>query len=280
MTLNLHRQPKLPFRAAVIAAGVIVVAALLIWLIPNVRGTAHSAILPLWRAGIAGGALLDKVGAFFHTRSSLDREIATLREELLRLRFEALEAPMLREENRRLSELWQRRSYEESVLGRVLARPSASPYDTFVLDVGQRNSVSEGDLVIADGIAIGVIAHVFWHTSVAKLFSAPGVVSVVSIDETSTPIEAQGRGAGNFIAKVPRNIDVVEGSVVMLPDFNPRVFAVVERVAAEASDPFRTIYFRLPINFSEIDFVEVVVEGSRPLPTEIELPDEHEITSP
>ena len=277
--MNLHRHSKLSFRGAVVVIAALVVAVLVISLAPGARNAAHSVALPFWRVGTLGGDFLDSTAALLRTRASLDREIITLRKELTKLQLETLEIPILQEENRRLSELWQQRSYEESVLARVLARPTASPYDTFVLDVGALHAVSQGDLVVTEGIAIGMISHVFSRSSVAKLFSAPGVISIISIGETSVPVEAKGRGAGNFIAEVPRNIDVEKGSTVVLSDISPRVFAIVEQVLAETSDPFRTVYFRLPINFLEVDFVEVVIEGARPLPTEVELTEENESES-
>jgi cell shape-determining protein MreC len=244
--------------------------------VPGMRGVLHRAALPLWQIGSLSDNALGSVAAIVRSRASFQREIETLKKDMRVLQLMTLELPLLAEENRRLQALWSRRSYDESVLGRVLARPSATPYDTFVLDVGSLSRVAKGDLVLVENVAIGTVSNVFLRTSIVQLFSAPGVQSNISIATSSIPVVARGIGGGNFIGEVPRGINVEKGDVVVLPDVSSRVFAVVAEVQADASDPFRTILFQLPINIAEIDWVEVVIEGARPFQIE---EDAHEESS-
>jgi len=248
---------------------VVIVGMVLVFL-PPARGALHSVASPLWRAGAAGSGVFDGMLAAVRLRRSLEQEVEDLKEEVRKLQFTTLELPLIQEENRRLLELWQRRSFEEALIGKVLARPNVSAYDTLVLDVGALHGVSEGDLVVADGASIGSVSHIFSRTSIVQLFSAPGVKSNVSIGKSPIFVEAVGRGSGNFIAEVPRGVDVSEEDVVTLPDISARVFAVVESVQADPSDPFRVVLFKLPLSLSDIDWVEVIVEGAYPLPTEYE----------
>lgn len=266
-----RRQPNLSFRVIGVSVAVVLVAALSVTFIPAVRSTAHAMALPLWRASSVGGDTLAGVSAFFRTRASLERENNQLEERIRNLQLETFELVILQEENRRLQSLWERRLYEESVLGRVLARPTATPYGTAVLDVGHDHGVSTGDIVLVESVAVGSISDVFLHTSLVRFFSAPGVRTVVSIATSSLSVEAEGIGGGNFVAKVPRDIEISEGDVVLMPDVSARIFAVVEKIQADASDPFQTVRFQLPVNIGEIDWMEIIVEGTHPLPENEEL---------
>lgn len=265
---NSRRQRSTSLRVTLIVALIVAVVATFVHVVPGARSLFHQAVFPLWRIGSASNDALGGVAASVRSRTSLLREIERLEKDAKVLQLETFELPILTAENQRLQELWQRRTHDESLLGRVLARPNMTPYDTLVIDVGSLGGVAERDLVIVENVAIGRISSVFPRTSLVQLFSAPGVESNVSISTSSVMVVATGVGGGNFVGEVSRVIEVERGSVVVLPDIRARVFAIVEEVQAEASDPFRTILFHLPVNIAEIDWVEVIIEGAYPLPNE------------
>jgi len=81
---------------------------------------------------------------------------------------------------------------------------------------------------------------------------------VVSIGPENIAAEAIGRGGGNFIVKLPRGVGVEKGDIITMPDISARIFAVVEEIESNPSDPFVTILFKNPVNFNEIKWVQVI----------------------
>ena len=168
------------------------------------------------------------------------------------------QAELIQAENERLLELWNRRAHETTVLARVLVRPNTSPYDTVVIDVGVSSEIQVDDLVIIDGIPLGRIAEVFSATAIVELYSTSGVTSDVLIGVGAFPARAVGQGAGMFMAEVSRDSNVSKGDVVVLSRFPSNVFASVEAVLGEASEPFRVVLFKNPISIANLDWLEVV----------------------
>ena len=138
---------------------------------------------------------------------------------------------IFKEENILLKELLGRQisDLDTAILAVVLTRPSVSLYDTFVIDIGEDFGVKDGDRVLVSGdIFIGTVDEVHGNTSIVKLFSSPGVFTPVFIGHENISVNAAGVGGGNFIAKLPRGVDVEKGYVVTMSDINTRVFAVIE----------------------------------------------------
>jgi cell shape-determining protein MreC len=160
-----------------------------------------------------------------------------------------------------LKELLGRTVFTNTILGAVLVRPNVSLYDTFVIDIGAREGISVGDLIVVSGDTImGTISEVYNTTSKVKLFSTPGEITRVTIGASAISADAEGRGGGNFQAKLPRDVDVEEGDSVIMPGITQKLFGVVEKVVSNPTDPFKTILFKNPINSAEIEWVQVITK--------------------
>lgn len=203
----------------------------------------------------AAGSFLENL----RSRGQLAAENQRLKQELSELSVRLLDRNELYEENLRLKEMQGRDASVNAILSAVLARPPKSPYDTLVLDAGEREGVSAGDFVAAsETLIIGIIERVTPRTSIARLFSAPGTKTEVLLGQRGPALEALGRGAGNFEARVPIGIDINLGMSVFIPTVTPHIFAVVEHVAFDPSDSSRTVFFKSPVNPFELRFVSIL----------------------
>lgn len=175
--------------------------------------------------------------------------------------FGLLAFEFLKQENESLKELLGREilNIKDTILAVVLDRPNVSPYDTFIIDIGKSFGVEKGNNVFAQGnVFIGKIDEVYSNTSTVKLFSSPGEITKVSIGLQNISANAKGRGGGNFIVELPRGVEVEKGDIVTIPSIDIRIFAVVEEIEANPSDPFITILFKNPVNMNDIKWVQVV----------------------
>lgn len=241
---------------------VVLILALVQIFFPNsLSGISNFVSTPFWKSKNFAVSKVTNSAELLRSKKALIEENNNLRAEIELNNLKLLSLDLFKEENIRLKELFDRQvpGIEDSVLGVVLARPSASLYDTFIIDVGERSGVRKDDNVFVDGnIFIGRIDKVNKNTSLVKLFSSPGEITQISIGLENVSANAEGIGGGNFIAKLPRGIGIEEGDIITMPDISVKVFAVVEEIDADPSDPFLTVLFKNPVNLNDIKWVQVL----------------------
>lgn len=201
------------------------------------------------------------MGKVASSKYSLVKENASLRREIASRDSTALLLDNLRVENESLKARLGRSGQGRDVLGVVLSRPPISAYDTLIIDLGSSDGVGIGDRVYADGdILIGEVAETYSRQSKVALFSSPGRIVPIQLGRSGVQVQAVGRGAGNFSAKLPVEIGVEEGDPIILPQIRVHTFGVVEKVVVDSSDSLQTILFKAPVNINEIRFVEVDID--------------------
>jgi rod shape-determining protein MreC len=245
--------------------GILIVIGIIIILrifFPNVlTSTSQFISMPFWKAKNSSVEGVVNSSQLLRSKRSLIFENDNLKAQIEESAFKLFELELLKEENKSLKELLGRETFNEddTVLGAVLARPNVSPYDTFVIDAGSDSNIKKGnDVFVAGDIFIGKISEVYSNTSTVTLFSSPGEITPVSIGLQNISANAIGRGGGNFIVELPRGTEVEKGDIVTMPGIDTKVFAVVEEIEANPSDPFITTLFKNPINMNDVKWVQVV----------------------
>ena len=224
------------------------------------RGALHTIGLPLWRGGAAVRSV--SVSDMASSRASLIEENALLRDRLRELSPRLVFLEELRRENESLKELLGRSSPKDVVAAGVLARPPVSPYDSLVIDAGERDGVREGARVYAFGdAALGKIASVRAGTALVSLYSSPGN-SFEALLETSdgefASVFVRGEGGGNFSIVLPRDFPVSVGAAVRLPGFSAAYLGRVSDIDSPPNEPTKTARFSFSFNMR--DLVRVVVD--------------------
>ncbi len=216
---------------------------------------------PFWKAKNSSVEGVVNSSQLLRSKRSLVFENDNLKAQIRASEFKLLEFEFLNQENESLKELLGREIFnvKDAVLGAVLARPNVSPYDTFIIDIGESSGIKKGDSVFVQGnVFIGKVDEVNKNTSVVTLFSSPGQVTPVSIGLQGISANAKGRGGGNFIVELPRGTEVEKGDIVTMPSIDIKLFAIVEEIDGDPSDPFITILFKNPVNMNDIKWVQVI----------------------
>lgn len=218
---------------------------------------------PLFRFGSSVSNTANNLFPFFKTNKALIDENKTLKNSLSDANEKLLTYELLVEENKELKASSSRTTSLPEVLAVVLAKPSRSPYDTLILDVGLREGITLGDIVNAfETIAIGTIAEVSSHTSKAALFSAPGKKTLVRLEKAHITREIIGQGGGMFLFTIPRDIAITRGEMLTLAGLNQKVVGVVVNVETFPNDSFQTVTAKLPINIFELERVFISHEST------------------
>lgn len=194
----------------------------------------------------------------FESKKSIIAERDILKNQVADLEAQIASLTALKDENEKLQEMLGRKSEKiELVLGRIVAKPNQSPYDTLVIDAGSDDGIIDGARVLARGdIAIGTVVETAPHISKIKLYSTSGEKTKGAITGKDIFIDLVGTGAGTFEATLPRDVVVEKGTPVVLPD-GGNVVAIVEEQIVDPRDPFQKILFRSPVNLFELRFVGV-----------------------
>jgi len=214
---------------------------------------------PIWR--LENTIFGSKIVEYFKFKQSLIDEKVGLEQKLFLAGNLIAENEILQKENETLKDLLGRKEIKQkTILGVILVKPPQTPYDSIILDIGSDDNVKVGDKVVAStNIYIGEITEVYKSSSKVVLYSSPGQKLSVVLGENSVSAEAVGMGGGNFNINLPKEVEVKEGDVIVIPSITANVFGIVEKVNSQSKDSFQTVLFKSPVNINELNFVEIVL---------------------
>ncbi len=255
---NFEDRQKNARKKVAVTAGILILAGSIIAFTP-VRNIFFLFSEPLWKleSSIAGSSFFE----YFKAKQTLINERQAMEQKLFLAGDLLAVNENLKTENDNLKDLLGRKDpKDKTVLATILVKPPQTPYDMLTLDIGTDHNVKVGDKVIANGnVYIGEISEVLPKMSKAFLYSSPGRKLSVVLGAGSVTAEAVGIGGGNFNILLPREVEVKEGDVIVIPAINSNVFGIVEQVNFKDKDSFQTVLFKSPVNVSELSFVEVII---------------------
>lgn len=214
------------------------------------------AVTPIWKTEIAFTDVFLK--EVFTSKKDLIRQNEILKNSLAENEIRFLQTSLLEKENEALKEIFLRSTGDNNIIGTILSKPNHSPYGTLIIDVGEEDGVKIDDLVFALGnVVIGEIESVDKNSSKVVLYSSPGYISQVTLENTGRYFNAKGRGAGDFEIQFPRELEVEVGQIFLYPSINNYVVGVVESVLFDPRDSYKRVLFRSAANVQELKWVQV-----------------------
>ena len=222
-------------------------------------GGIHFIGRPIWKAKRAAINSIESVGYVVRTKASVYKENENLLKENLDLKTSMIDYQVLKNENISLKELFGRvPENRELILANILTKPNYSPYDTIIIDIGDKSKISVGDQVYSNVVTpIGEISEVYENTSLVNLYSNPGTSTEAMIDGTNTSVELVGRGGGNFEMIIPTDLPFTKGSYVYLPSLGSEIVATIEDVISSPNDPIKKVLLSSPVNVQSLKWVFV-----------------------
>lgn len=167
----------------------------------------------------------------------------------------------LTKENNELKELMGRSISKKIVIGYILKKPPFTAYDSYILDIGTKDGITQGDQVYLNGnVLVGEVQDVFLNTSRVKLYSSYGEKYDILIGDKNVQATAIGRGGGSFETVIPRDVKVAEGDIITIPNITNTVFGTVGKIIADPARAFSTVIFSQPINIYEQKFIQVYIK--------------------
>lgn len=206
------------------------------------------------------GENFSNFGAYFRIKKNVYLDNENLRKELEEKNATLSNYNSILDENLKLKESLNRigENKDNFILAGILSKPNKSPFDTLIIDIGEKNGITVGNLVIAKGgVPLGRIAEVYGISAKVLLFSTAGEKTEVVVGGSDVYLEAIGRGGGNFEINVPRDFIITEKAEAVLQGITPYTVAIFEKVISDPRDSFVKALFVSPVNIQELKFVEV-----------------------
>ncbi len=204
------------------------------------------------------GVFMKIFNSITHSKQELMRVIEDKDQEILGLRFENQREELIRRENQALRELLDFRETTEtqSVEGdlvRIVQRPNVTNTDQFIV-LYRSDSDTIGRDVFYGPYRLGKISQHIDSFATIDLLSIEDALPAILKGETIT---LRSQGAMLFTGQVPKSIDLNVGDVLSLEQYPDVPFVTITDVTTEETDPFWTFFAKLPVAFSQMDYVTI-----------------------
>ncbi len=246
-----------------LAIGFLFAISVLVLFYAPLRSVITNAVYPfslfMWEAGNKTESVVGTFFASFKDKNTLVKENEKLNDDISVMEAKVLDRNLLAEKIIKLEESLGRSRDDDRLFANVLVGADRSPYDTIVIDAGEKEGVFVGNTVVYSGSGvIGEIVETTSYTAKIKLYSSPGEEHRVIVGSYNIPAVAIGRGMGNFEARVPQN-SAVSAYDTVLTAKNNLILGTVLLIEEKPEEPIKRIFFRLPFNITEIRNVEVIL---------------------
>jgi len=156
----------------------------------------------------------------------------------------------------------QKNNYEK--IGAQIISKSVNPYlSNILLDKGQDDGVTKGQIVIAEGYLVGKIKESYSKYSEVELITSPDTILPVVLQKSRITGLLKSDLEGLFIDNIPSDAEVTEGEEVITTNLNqetPADISVgkVKKIISFPSQIFKTVKINSPINFYSLKFVFII----------------------
>lgn len=133
--------------------------------------------------------------------------------------------------------------------------------DALVLNCGEREGISAGQAVVAQGYLVGKILHVGKFTSTALLITNENSAIDARVSKNNSEGVAKGSfGSGIVLDMVSQNVEVNRGDLIVTAGINNQiaknlVIGEVGDVLSKDNDLFKKVSVISPVRFRELSYV-------------------------
>lgn len=197
--------------------------------------------------------VLQRQWVFGLDKEKLELENALLKGELLKTVAEI-------NEYRRLREVLRGKEEDAIVLGYIIARRFDAFSSVFIVDRGKLSGIREGLPVESQGALVGYTRELGENIVTVEAIWSPSFEVSGVLEKSGIPILLQGQGGGFLVGKVPREISLEKGDIVIKDMASQFVIGEIVSDATEAVSPLKEIVVRSSVQTTIIERVFIHIK--------------------
>ena len=141
----------------------------------------------------------------------------------------------------------------------VVSQAPTIPYDTLLVSFNAGSVISRGMKVLAHrGIYLGQVTEAGDRAAIVRLISYPKLETEAWLERLRVNVTLEGEGGYNLKFSLPKNVRVEVGDRILSNTSPQFLVGQVEVVREKPSEPLQEIRLRLPLNFKNLRYVELV----------------------
>ncbi len=220
-------------------------------------GTIANIAKPIWKFKDSLG-IESMANKIFSSKEELIQENEKLKNKIDEQNEKAIFYELTFTENEELRKLLNIESRERGSVVPVVSFPVQSPYDLLFVNVPDDDSIVVGGTAVIGSVALGKVIEDLDTLAKVELYSSPNVQTEARLLDGGEPLTLIGKGGGNFSVKVPRDLEISPGELVVLsanPSFS---LARVASIETTETDSLKVVRLIIPVNLFSIRFVEIL----------------------
>lgn len=208
-----------------------------------------------------------KVAFYFKDRESLQRDLNDKEFQLQKLKIEISKLEVLKRENEILRKYLQFKiSYgiNNITIAKVIDYSSDNWIKGFKIDVGEKDNIKRGDLVVYNGFVVGMVDRVFPSFSVVLAINDKNFKITARTQKTGEICLYQGFDERTGHLKYVRpDQDIRIGDVVITETVSKNIpsgipIGVIKGISQKEGEFFRSVEVSLMYRYTVLDYVMVV----------------------
>jgi cell shape-determining protein MreC len=191
--------------------------------------------------------------SYFSSKKSLENESDELKKQISDLKLETLSNEILKYEYKTLLQQVDKSS-EDQKIAKVLFKPPYSSFNNLI--ISSQKDISIGEKVFYQNIILGEVVEINSQEAIVKLYSSSGHKSVSKLNN-GNEFEVVGKGSGQYEMVLPKDVEILENDPVIYPAEEIVLFGIINTIFATEDDLFNKVLFNIPVDFADINYVQV-----------------------
>lgn len=212
----------------------------------TIKSAAQGALYPVFKfSGFVGNL----IGSSSEAKLAQEKKELEVRNSILEARVRDLEGALNFPHERR----------EGGKIALLSSQAPILPHGTLLVSFADGEGISVGaDVIAYGGIYIGEVVERGDRWAQIELISYPGLLSEAWIEKLALSITLEGQGGQNMKFSIPRSVKVEVGDKIISNTTPQYLIGEVEIVEERPTEPLQEIILRLPLNFRNLRYVELV----------------------
>lgn len=225
------------------------------------------AVFPIEKGISTFGNFPKKVIFCFTGKEDLEKKLYEKDIQIQKLKLEIAYLEFLKRENEILRKYLQFKTeygINRITIARVISYSPDNWIKTFKIDVGEKNGVKRGDLVVYDGSLVGMIDKVFPSFSIVLAVNDKNFKITVRTKKTGESCLYQGFDEkSGYLRYVKPDQDIRIGDVILTETISENMpsgipVGIVKNISQKEGEFFRNIQISLMYRYTVLDYVMVI----------------------